>query len=532
MTTNYVFGDINRFAGGGSGSTKALTTSFGSVFDVAVDNSRGTAYIAESTKIWQVDINTGDIVQIQFGKTPIIPSGICTDASGGLFVADAVYQVVRQIQFPFIGDNIVRVAGSGNKTYGTIGNGGPAILALVNNPVKIAVDLSGNLYICERGNTYQIRIITKSTGRIAHMASSHSIFAIDMTMSNDRRVLYVAELYHIYAVELSTGVATNVAGLEDNSGYAGDGGPATSALLSFISGVAADSSGNLFISDSINHLIRYLDSYSNKIFTIAGKVGEYGLSGDGGPASSAYLRSPSRLAVDEVNGRLLITDKYYSAVRSVQLTATPNHTPTPDPVPNPNPNSISPSPTLKPSSSPSPIVITSPSPSISSADLPSPSSPSYYPIAYTPSLSPSPTFTPTALKNDITGTLAIVAIVVGGAGFLSAIIWGVVYFFCTPRAPTTTGLVIVPAAVVSSEPPLAVAYEVQGLPGMRGAPSHHHNVPQQTSAPAPPDAPGTRFDGIYPAAGVESSLNNPSQGGGGTGNGSGRKPKTPFSDYF
>ena len=78
--------------------------------------------------------------------------------------------------------------------------------------------------------------------------------------------------------------------------YGGDGGPATSALLEEPFGVAVDSSGNLYIGDSVNERVRKV-SAAGVISTVAGN-GLFGFSGDGGAATNASLNDPLGVAVD------------------------------------------------------------------------------------------------------------------------------------------------------------------------------------------------------------------------------------------
>jgi trimeric autotransporter adhesin len=98
---------------------------------------------------------------------------------------------------------------------------------------------------------------------------------------------------------------TVVAG-NGNSGYTGDGGSATSATLSLPQGVAVDRSGNLFIADTYNNVVRRVDAASGVIMTVAGN-GSSGFGGDGGRATAAALALPERVALDSV-GNLFIAD--------------------------------------------------------------------------------------------------------------------------------------------------------------------------------------------------------------------------------
>ena len=94
----------------------------------------------------------------------------------------------------------------------------------------------------------------------------------------------------------STGTTGVIAG-NGTIGYSGDGGPATSAELNSPSGVAVDKSGNIFISDQFNSAIREINASTGVITTIAGN-GIAGFSGDGGPASAALINHPGAINLD------------------------------------------------------------------------------------------------------------------------------------------------------------------------------------------------------------------------------------------
>jgi sugar lactone lactonase YvrE len=112
----------------------------------------------------------------------------------------------------------------------------------------------------------------------------------------------------------SSGVITTVAG-NGVAGFSGDNGPAVNASLRSPTSVALDSAGNLFISDTDNNCIRRVDSRTGIIITVAGD-GDFGFSGDGGPAISANLDSPFGITVDGV-GNLFIADRDNQRVRRV-----------------------------------------------------------------------------------------------------------------------------------------------------------------------------------------------------------------------
>lgn len=98
------------------------------------------------------------------------------------------------------------------------------------------------------------------------------------------------------------------------SGWVGDGGPAASAILLQPEGLAADANGNLYIADAADQRVRKVTP-GGMIQTVAG-TGVRGFAGDGGPATSAQLNSPYGLACD-AKGNLYIADLGNARVRKV-----------------------------------------------------------------------------------------------------------------------------------------------------------------------------------------------------------------------
>ena len=269
------------------------------------------------------------------------PSGVALDGAGNLFIADTYNRRIRKVDSAGV---ISTVAGTGEFTFGggDRGDGGPAVDAQLATPSGMALDGAGNLFIAD---TYDHRIRkVDSAGVISTIAGSGEtgVFG-DGGFSGDGGPAVEAELYNPVSVALdgagnlfiadrynhrirkvdSAGVISTVAGSGEagvlGGGFSGDGGPATAARLSSPSGVALDGAGNLFIADKGNHRIRKVDA-AGTISTIAGsgETGIYrgGFSGDGGPATSARLSSPSGVALDGA-GDLFIADTGNDLVRKL-----------------------------------------------------------------------------------------------------------------------------------------------------------------------------------------------------------------------
>ncbi len=215
---------------------------------------------------------------------------------------------------------ISTVAGRG------VGDNGPAVEAQIQAPHGVAVDAVGNFYIADNGN-HRIRRVDASgtittvagTGARGYGGDGGRALQARLASPTDVAVdaagnLYIADNRNHRTRRVDTrGIITTVAGTGAGA-YSGDGGPATSAYLSLPTGVAVDGAGNLYIADTWNHRIRRVDR-SGTITTVAG-TGEDGGSGDGGPAVQAQMRFPEGVAVDAA-GILYIADIGNHRIRRV-----------------------------------------------------------------------------------------------------------------------------------------------------------------------------------------------------------------------
>jgi len=211
------------------------------------------------------------------------------------------------------------------------GDGGLAILASLNNPYAMTIDVSGNIFIATISDN-RIRKIDAITNQISTYAgtgvqgySGDGGAAINASFNFSNLVglttdnkgnLYIGDCANnsIRKITASTGIVTSIAG-NGTYGYSGDGGPATAAAISGPDGIAVDSSGNLFIYDRFNYVIRKIDANTRKITTIAGN-GTNGYSGDGGLAINASLSFGERIALDK-SGNLFFADEGNNVVREI-----------------------------------------------------------------------------------------------------------------------------------------------------------------------------------------------------------------------
>jgi uncharacterized protein (TIGR03437 family) len=306
---------------GDSGSAVGSQLNF--PFGLAVDKS-GTLYIADGLNNRVRKVSGGVITTVAGNGTAGFtgdnasatsaelnnPTGVAVDSSGNLYIADSGNNVVRKVA----NGTITTFAGNNSAGAGYSGDGAAATGAQLNNPVGVAVDASGNVYIADAGNNVvrQVgggNIITPAVG-FTHPDG----VAIDSSGN-----LYVADTVARRIVKFSGGVYTTVAG-NGKPAFGGDDGPGAQASLNAPMGLAVDASGNVYIADTLNGRIRKLTP-SGTITTIAGTGALY-YSGDGGPATQAAMYFPRGVAVDP-SGNIYVADTANSVVRQLQGGALP-----------------------------------------------------------------------------------------------------------------------------------------------------------------------------------------------------------------
>jgi len=197
---------------------------------------------------------------------------VTAGASGRVFIADSFWNRILKV-----GTNGIITTVAGTNSSGYTGDGGAAIIARLNSPSDVAVDVAGNLFIVDHGNNVIRKVSTN-------------------------------------------GIITTVAGTNNSFGYSGDGGVATNASLDWPTMVAVNAVGNLFIADSGNNVIRKVDT-NGIITTVAGDQSTGGsFGGDGDVATNASFNYPYGVALDP-SGNLFIADANNNRIREVLLYA-------------------------------------------------------------------------------------------------------------------------------------------------------------------------------------------------------------------
>ena len=203
------------------------------------------------------------------------PVRVAVDASGTLFISDWGNHRIRRVDAT--SGIITTVAGTGRPGFS--GDEGPAISASLNQPHGVAVDASGSLFIADAHNE-RVRRVDATSGIITTVAGIAPIPNVHGVAVDAGGNLFIVDITgsRILRVDEATGEVTTVAGNGTHTG------------LNHPHDVAVDASGNLFIADTDNHRVRRVGAETGVITTVAGD-GTPGFSGDGGPATSARLRA-------------------------------------------------------------------------------------------------------------------------------------------------------------------------------------------------------------------------------------------------
>lgn len=241
------------------------------------------------------------------------PTGVGTDVSGNVYVADYFNNKIRKITPSGV---VTTFAGSGN--VGSLDGTGTS--ARFYRPLSLTVDTSGNVYVADTYNS-KIRKITP-TGDVTTLAGGSTAGNLDGTGSaasfywptavavDASGNVYVADTNNnLIRKVTSSGVVTTIAGDTTVGSVDANG---TAASFSSPNGIAVDSSGNIFVSDFGNQKIRKI-SPTGDVTTFAGNGSTGNLDGLG---TSATFDGPSGITID-VSGNLYVADRNNNLIRKI-----------------------------------------------------------------------------------------------------------------------------------------------------------------------------------------------------------------------
>lgn len=253
------------------------------------------------------------------------PGAVAVDRQGNLYIADTMNHRIRKVDAAT--GVISTIAGTGQ--HRCSGDGGPATTAALNEPAALAVDERGNLYVADQSNN-RVRKVDLNTGIMTTVAgtgetgySGDGMPATEAGVSGPSGLtlgpdgdLYIADTFsgRIRRVDLATGIISTVAG--DGGEYRFSGLPNEfSTSLSRPYGIALDRAGNLLITDSDSHLIRHWDRKKKIITRLAGS-GQAQFAGDRGDPLAGSLNYPFGVVVDEA-GNVYIADTFNHRIRMI-----------------------------------------------------------------------------------------------------------------------------------------------------------------------------------------------------------------------
>jgi uncharacterized protein (TIGR03437 family) len=319
----------------------AKSAVFNLIGDLATDAS-GNLYIADEHNDRIRKVSRDGTIETVAGGSPLVatplslPGGVVVGSDGSLYVSDTANNRVVKIS---TSGNVNTVAGTGRGGYN--GDGIPAVSAQLNGPSGLALDRGGNLYVADL-LSHRVRRVSPD-GKIATVAGTGaSAFGADggpaaSTPVTDPLSVALDSAGNLYIGEFAgrvlrvspNGIISTVAGNTPNvpEGLAvGDGGPASRAdLRSFSGRLACDATGNLYLTEGgpfKPSFTRVRKIFKNgNITTIAG-AGLEGYTGDGGPGASAQLDTPIAIAVDST-GNVYFSDQGGSVVRVLKPDLTP-----------------------------------------------------------------------------------------------------------------------------------------------------------------------------------------------------------------
>jgi sugar lactone lactonase YvrE len=267
------------------------------------------------------------------------PNGITADANGSIYVADSDNHAIRVIDKS---GNVTTLAGDG--VQGNVDAVGKA--AKFYHPTDVAVAKDGTVYVADTLNNLIRKITADGTVTTLNAASDRKVLiasgqtlaagdyldgAIAQAKFNDPSGIAIDEKGNLYVsdtgnqkiryIDFAAGKVTTVAGSGTYEAslinVVGDyaDGDAAMAMFNNPLGIAVTSEGGLLIADSLNNSVRYL--YKGKVSTIAGDVDQ--LAGEtNGVERSAQFSIPSDVAV-AADGSILVADSFNNKIRSIQL---------------------------------------------------------------------------------------------------------------------------------------------------------------------------------------------------------------------
>jgi len=332
---------INTIAGNGvqgytGDGVQATTTALNYTEGVARD-ATGNIYIGDWSNYRIRKVNTSGIISTLTGTGVSGYSGdggqataaqvsntmgVCVDGIGNVYIADEFNSRIRKINTNGIISTVV-----GTATAGFSGDGGQATAAEIDFPLDVVTDGANNIYITDYNS--RVRMVNITTG-IINTIVGNGVYSYagdggpatacsiaqpwGIYVNSTGTTVWIADTYNQRLRKAAIG--GNIVLLAGNGtvGFGGDGGPATAAMLNYLTGVYIDAGGNAFVADIYNERVRKVTP-AGIISSVAGN-GVQSFSGDGGPATAAELNDLRQLVMDPA-GNVYIGDLFNNRIRKL-----------------------------------------------------------------------------------------------------------------------------------------------------------------------------------------------------------------------
>lgn len=314
-------GTIETIAGDGTQTFRegapALETGFLQPGSLAVDGD-GNVWVGDPGRLVKIAAAAG---RVSTAASVGLAGGLLVEGRL-LLVADAVSFAAQVFRLDPATGGSVRLAGGG---AGGLGDGGPAVGAVLAFPYDVAPGPDGSIFFPEADGLRVRRF--RLGGAVETVAGNgtlegprYGVPAREASLAQPLSVavdgsgkVYVCSAEGVVRVDAATGLLARFAGGGD--ARPGDGGPATAAALVAPRKIALDGRGGLLVAEFGGERIRRVDLSTGTISTLAG-TGEAGFSGDGGPATAARLHGPAGLDVDAA-GNVWVADTSNARIRRI-----------------------------------------------------------------------------------------------------------------------------------------------------------------------------------------------------------------------